>query len=389
MVFWRLSGFYLFYFASLGAMLPYWSLYLAGVGFDAAAIGQLTAMMMMAKIVSPNLWGWIADRSRQRMRIVRLGSLAALVSFAGVFLGNGFWWMAAVMMVFSFFWNASLPQVEVTTLNHLGAHTHRYSAIRLWGSIGFIAAAAALGALLDRFGMAMLPVVLLGLFGAIWLSSLSVPEREVAPPPRDHRRLREVLRHPQVATLLGVCFLMQAGHGPYYTFYSIYLQGQGYSRGAIGQLWALGVIAEIGVFLVMHRLVPRWGLRNLLLGSLALAALRWALIGGFVGEVAVLIAAQLMHAASFGIYHASAIELIHRHFRGRHQGRGQALYSSLSFGAGGAAGALYSGYLWDLGGGPLAFGAAAGVSVLAWLLAWRGLRLEAGKCGNLPEIDVP
>jgi PPP family 3-phenylpropionic acid transporter len=84
-IYWRLSGFYLFYFASLGVMLPYWSLYLAEVGFDAAAIGQLTALMMVAKIVSPNLWGWIADRSRQRMRIVRLGSLAALVSFAGCF----------------------------------------------------------------------------------------------------------------------------------------------------------------------------------------------------------------------------------------------------------------------------------------------------------------
>lgn len=378
MIYWRLSAFYLFYFASLGAMLPYWSLYLAGIGFSGAAIAQLTALMTMTKIVSPNIWGWMADRSGRRMPIVRLGSLAALIAFGGVYFGTGFWWLAAVMMAFNFFWNASLPQVEVTTLNHLGEHTHRYSAIRLWGSIGFIATAAALGPLLDRFGTPLLPAALLVLFGAIWVSSLSVPEREVGALPQQHPPLRAVLRHPQVLTLLAVCFLMQASHGPYYTFYSLYLQDHGYSRGAIGQLWALGVIAEIGVFLIMPRLVPKLGLRRLLLGSLAVASLRWLLIGYCVDNAALLIGAQLLHAATFGVYHAVAIQLVHRHFRGRHQGRGQALYSSLSFGAGGAAGALYSGYLWEIGGGPMAFAAAAGVSACAGLLAWRRLRLPDG-----------
>ena len=377
MPYWRLSGFYLFYFASLGALLPYWSLYLAGLGFTPAAIGQLMALMMMTKIVSPNVWGWIADHTGRRMRIVQLGSLAAAVTFAGVFLGSQFWWLAVVMMTFSFFWNASLPQVEVTTLNHLGEQTHRYSGIRMWGSIGFIATVAGLGPLLDRFGTSLLPAVLMALFAGIWLSSLWVPERSMGPAPQGHAPLREVLRHPQVVTLLAVCFLMQASHGPYYTFYSLYLQDYGYSRSLIGQLWALGVIAEIGVFVVMHRLVPLFGLRALLLASLALATLRWLFIGYFVDNVAILIFAQVLHAATFGVYHGAAIQLIHRYFRGRHQGRGQALYSSLSFGAGGAVGALYSGQLWDMGGGIAAYGAAALVSAAAWLLAWRRLKVEA------------
>lgn len=372
--YWRLSGFYLFYFASLGAFLPYWSLHLAGLGFTPAAIGQLMALMMMTKIVSPNVWGWIGDRTGRRIRIVQLGSLAAALAFAGVFFGSHFWWLAVVMMTFSFFWNASLPQVEVTTLNHLGEQPHRYSAIRLWGSIGFIATAAALGPVLDRFGTGLLPAVLMALFFSIWLSSLWVPEGTVSHVPQGHTPLREVLSRPHVAMLLVVCFLMQASHGPYYTFYSLYLQDHGYSRSIIGQLWALGVIAEIGVFLVMHRLVPLFGLRALLLTSLGLAALRWLLIGYFVDSLPILIVAQVLHASTFGVYHGSAIQLIHRNFRGPHQGRGQALYSSLSFGAGGVAGALYSGYLWDIGGGIATYGVAALVSAAAWLLAWRSLK---------------
>jgi PPP family 3-phenylpropionic acid transporter len=375
--YWRLSGFYLFYYATLGAFIPYWSLYLEGLGYVPAAIGQLMALMMMTRIVAPNVWAWIADHTGRRMRIVQLGSLAAALAFSGVFFAQHFWWLALVVVCFSFFWNASLPQVEVTTFNHLGSQAHRYGGIRLWGSIGFIASVAGLGPLLDRFGTGLLPPVLMVLFSSIWLSSLWVPERGITPVAQGHAPLREVLSQRRVVALLTVCFLMQASHGPYYTFYSIYLQDHGYTRSAIGQLWALGVIAEIAVFLVMPRLVPRFGLRALLLTSLSLAVLRWLLIAYCVDRPWILIIAQLLHAATFGVYHGAAIQLIHRYFRGRHQGRGQALYSSLSFGAGGAVGALYSGYTWALGGGVFSFGAAALVSAAALLFAWRGLKVDA------------
>jgi len=375
--YWRLSGFYLFYYATLGAFIPYWSLYLEGLGYVPAAIGQLMALMMMTRIVAPNVWAWIADHTGRRMRLVQLGSLAAALAFSGVFLAQHFWWLALVVVSFSFFWNASLPQVEVTTFNHLGSQAHRYGGIRLWGSIGFIASVAGLGPLLDHFGTGLLPPVLMVLFSAIWLSSLWVPERSISPVALGHAPLREVLSQRRVVALLAVCFLMQASHGPYYTFYSIYLQDHGYTRSAIGQLWALGVIAEIAVFLVMPRLVPRFGLRALLLSSLSLAVLRWLLIAYFVDRAWMLIIAQLLHAATFGVYHGAAIQLIHRYFRGRHQGRGQALYSSLSFGAGGAVGALYSGYTWAVGGGVISFGAAAVVSAAALLFAWRGLKVDA------------
>ena len=375
--YWRLSGFYLFYYATLGAFIPYWSLYLEDLGYVPAAIGQLMALMMMTRIVAPNVWAWIADHTGRRMRIVQLGSLAAALAFIGVFFAQHFWWLALVVVSFSFFWNASLPQVEVTTFNHLGSQAHRYGGIRLWGSIGFIASVAGLGPLLDHFGTGLLPPVLMVLFSAIWLSSLWVPERSISPVALGHAPLREVLSQRRVVALLAVCFLMQASHGPYYTFYSIYLQDHGYTRSAIGQLWALGVIAEIAVFLVMPRLVPRFGLRALLLSSLSLAVLRWLLIAYFVDRAWMLIIAQLLHAATFGVYHGAAIQLIHRYFRGRHQGRGQALYSSLSFGAGGAVGALYSGYTWAVGGGVISFGAAAVVSAAALLFAWRGLKVDA------------
>ena len=56
--YWRLSSFYLVYFASLGALVPYWGLYLASLGYGPGAIGELTAILTGTKVVAPNVWGW-------------------------------------------------------------------------------------------------------------------------------------------------------------------------------------------------------------------------------------------------------------------------------------------------------------------------------------------
>jgi len=367
MIYWRLSGFYLFYFASLGALVPFWSLYLKSLEFSVTEIGQLIAILMATKIVAPNIWGWIADHTGHRMQIVQIASLLAAVSFSGVFLGSSFWWLALVMIVFSFFWNASLPQFEATTMNHLGNETHRYSGIRLWGSIGFIVTVAGLGPLLGAFGTGLLPVVLFILFTLIWLSSLAVPESAAGHLAIDQVPLRRVLKQPVVLAMLAVSFLVQASHGPYYAFFSLYLGDYGYSTTVIGQLWALGVVAEIGVFLLMPKLLPRYGARKLLLYAVGLTAMRWLLTAGFAENIMVITLAQVLHAASFGLHHAVMIFLFHALFTGVHQGRGQGLYSSVSFGAGGALGSLVSGYLWH-GIGPEFMYLLAAVTALAGML---------------------
>ncbi len=378
MPYWRLSSFYLFYFASLGALVPYWSLYLKSLGFSSLEIGELVALVMATKIVSPNLWGWIADHTGKRMQVVRLGSLLALVCFIGVFYAETYWRLALVMVGFSFFWNAVLPQFESATLRHLGDDTHRYSMIRLWGSIGFILSVAALGPLLEHYGAGLLPWVMLGIYLLILISSLLVPERPEIHPQHEHVPLGELLRRPAILALLAACFLMQAGHGPYYTFYTIYMEGQGYGRTLIGGMWALGVVAEVGVFMVMHRLTPRYGLRALFLMAFALTSVRWLIIGLFPQQLPLLLFAQLLHAASFGVFHAVAVAFFHHYFRGRHHGKGQAFYSSVSFGAGGAFGSYYAGLMWDGAGAALTYAVAAGLSLLALVIAARWVGREEG-----------
>lgn len=373
--YWRLSSYYFFYFATLGALIPYWGLYLQARSFSAAEIGQLMAVVAGTKIIAPYIWGWIADHSGRRMSMIRLGSFAAAVCFAGVFFSADMAAMALVMFLFSFFWNAGLPQFEATTLYFLGDDSHRYSHVRVWGSIGFILTVFCLGPLLDRAGVGLLPFVLLGLYASIWLATLAVPGADPRRgPPAARRSIFTVLRRrPVIATLIA-CFLMQLSFGPYYAFFSIFLGEHGYSKSSAGALWALGAVAEIFVFLSMHRLLPAFGARRLLCFCFFAAAVRWWGVATFVDSPWVLTLSQLLHAFTFGMFHAVMIHMIHRYFRDAHQGRGQALYSSLSFGAGGATGSFIAGYTWELYGGSVTYMLAAGVAVAGLAVVWLGLQ---------------
>jgi PPP family 3-phenylpropionic acid transporter len=198
-----------------------------------------------------------------------------------------------------------------------------------------------------------------------------VKDPDPEPHPQHQQPLKDILRKPAIIGFFLAVFLMQASHGPYYAFYSIYMTDHGYSESLIGQFWALGVLAEVGMFMIMHRLLDRFGARLVLIWSLLLAAVRWGLIAAFPDTLLMLGVAQLLHAATFGTFHAASIHLVHHYFRGRHQGRGQALYSSVSFGAGGAIGSLASGYTWYWLGGGMTFMVAAGVAVFGALAAWR------------------
>jgi len=242
----RLAGFYFLFFAAVGAFLPYWSLYLEGIGLEAERIGTLVALGMAVRIVTPNLWGWLADRRGRRMGIIRLGAVAGVACFALIPFTRDALALALVIVVYNAFWTAVMPQFEAVTLGHLGPRTARYSRIRLWGSVGFVFASAGAGMLLERSGTWLLPWLVAPMMGAVAVMAFALRE---PPPETDPGGAGRAAPAPfawrRVAPFLLACALMQMSHGPYYVFFSIHLEGLGYTRDAIGALWALGVVAEV------------------------------------------------------------------------------------------------------------------------------------------------
>lgn len=345
--YWRLSGYYFFYFAFVGAFSPYFGLYLQSLSFSAWDIGLLMSQMQLMRLLGPNVWGWLADRGTKRIPIVRLAGAVSLLGFTAFFWLDRLAGMMVAMAFLAFFWSAALPLMEALTFDHLRDQQGRYSRVRLWGSVGFIVAVMGTGRMLDWAPLSSVLWICWGILIGIVGVALSVPDVPARKHPEDSPGLGEILRQSRVRALLGACFAMSAAHGAFYVFYSIHLADHAYSKTDVGLLWSLGVVAEIFVFIFMARLSRRYSLRAILLASFAAAVVRFVLIGWGVESLLLTVLAQLMHGLTFGAYHASAIAAVNQWFPGRAQARGQAIYSSLSFGAGGLLGGLVSGWTWD------------------------------------------
>jgi MFS transporter, PPP family, 3-phenylpropionic acid transporter len=365
---WQLAGFYFFYFAYIGAFAPYFSLYLQALDYSAALIGVVLAVPPATRIFAPYLWGHLADRRGRRVAIVWQTGLVGTLAYLGVFVSGTPAWLLVCMGLWCFFWSAALPLMEATTLDHLGGRSGDYGRIRLWGSVGFIAAVVGVGWILDRVEI----TVLLWIVGAMLIGILAcawrVPEVGYDPAGGNDSGIARVLRRPEVIALIAASMLMALAHGPYYTFFSIHLVGQGYSKTAVGWLWAIGVIAEIAVFAALPWLYRAFSAQTLLVTAFALTALRFLLIAWASHITVLLLIAQVLHAASFGVFHSAALVTIHRLFAGGSRARGQAVYSSLSFGLGGTLGGLGSGLAWERLGAAATFSAAAGCALLGLIL---------------------
>lgn len=345
--YWRLSGYYFFYFAFIGAFSPYFSLYLQSVGRTAAQIAVLMSLMSVMRMLAPTLWGWLADRLGVRTPIVWLSAVLSMVGFAGFLVSDAYAGLFVSMALLAFFWSAALPLVEALTFAHLEGQASRYGNIRVWGSVGFIVAVLGLGYLLDDLPVRTVLWVSLAMLGGILFCALAIPEARRAPAPETPVALGQILRRPEVRAVLAACFFMSAAHGALYVFYSLHLVAHGYSKSVVGWMWTLGVVAEIVVFMAMPQLLRAFSLRAIMAFSFVAAVLRFVLIGWGTDWLVVLLFAQLLHGATFGSNHAAAVAAVNGWFGSRHQARGQALYGSISFGAGGMIGGLISGYTWE------------------------------------------
>ncbi|MDZ4202630.1 MAG: MFS transporter [Gallionella sp.] len=365
---WRIAGFYFFYYAFVGMFSPYWSLYLQSIHFSAIEIGILMSMHPVMRMIAPTIWGWLADHTGKHAQVVQIAAILSAVFYLGVFATTSFWGLFLVLGLMSFFWSASMPLVEATTLTYLGKNSAHYGRIRSWGSIGFIVAVVGLGYAFDYIAIAWLLWAGLVCEVGILVFARQIPKTEVLAHHTDHQPIRQIVMQPKVLALLAACFLMSVAHGPYYTFFSIYLVEHGYTKTAVGALWALGVICEIGVFFLMPALVKRFGFTRILLISFSAAVLRFMLIGWTVDVVGLLLFAQVLHALTFGAYHAASVGLVHEFFKGRHQSKGQALFGSLTYGAGGVLGGLASGPIWQHWGASALYTFSSSLAFLGLLL---------------------
>lgn len=369
--YWRLSAFYFAYYGALGAFTPYFARWLAEVGHSAFWVSAVMALWYATRIVAPPMWSLLCARSPRPLRWLHLGAALTVLSFSAFLWRHDLAVVLLAMAAFSFFANAILPQFESITFEHLGTRRAHYGRIRAWGSIGFLLVAAAYGPLFERNGYAPLPNYLLPLLLLTFVAALLHRHGSGRVSVAGREGLREALRLPGLRRLLWLAFLMQISFGPFYVFYTIHLDGFGYSASTIGALWTIGVLAEVVAFAVMPHVFARVTPQNVLQLCLLVTVLRWAMVAVLPENAPLMFAMQLLHALSFGAFHAACMQSLAETVPTRLAQHAQALLYGLSSGIGGVIGALWAGQLWQLGAGRAAFLGAAVVAGAAIGLARR------------------
>lgn len=362
------------YFAAVGLFNPYAPLWFKELGFSTLAIGALASLQAWTRVVAPYGWGWLGDHGGHRVRLLRWAAALAVLASAGLLVARGYT-AVAICTVLLFLANGGVVPLSEATLSHhlqsgAGMDSARYGRVRVWGSIGFIVMVSAAGTVLQWAGMAVFPLLVVGTFGLLWLATLKLPAvpddvsgHAEAPP------VLQVLRRPEVLWFFASVFFTVLAHTSLYTFFSLYLDGLGYGRAAVGGLWAVSVVVEIVFFWTQGRFFERRTPEHWLAWAAALSVLRFSAVAAWGAVPAVLVAAQLLHAITFAAHHAACILLINRHFPGALRGRGQALYTTLGYGLSGGLGGLGGGWLSSHLGFAAVFWAAAGAAALAWACA--------------------
>lgn len=377
---WRLRWFYFLAYAGVGAWLSYFAPYLRGLGFSGEAVGAVTTAQQLTAAPASLVWGSIGDRLGSPARALRFCAAGAALTVIALPFARTPLSMGVVLVAMAAFGGGIVPLVDSTTVE---AVRGEYARTRLWGSLGFIVSAQAIGFFLaargERPADPAMPIAYVACIVTYALLAQTFPAVEPRADRPHWRDALSVLRSRPLLFILALCALHWAALSPYHLMFGVLVRDLGLSSRVTGVSTALGVAAEVGALLVFPALEKRFSLRSLFAVSFAATALRWALLARAQSGYS-LILLQILHAFTFGTWWGCAVEAMQRTVPARLRATGQAVFSAVVFGAGNAAGFALAGAGYDrLGGVPPLFTCAAVAEALPLLLLLLPLTPERGR----------
>jgi PPP family 3-phenylpropionic acid transporter len=342
---WIISSQYFLYFGVMGIFLPYFNLYCYNLDFTGIQIGILSAIRSVALILTPLIWGAMADRYRIRRPIYILCSFISTGIWAFYLYTINFWVMLVITVFYGIFYSPIISFLEAFAMDVLDTKKISYGKLRGWGSIAFIITVIVLGKIIDLYSIKI--ILALIFFGSLAqaLISIKIPDIQIKKKTAFFSKARAFLNR-RVIMFLFCAFLMLVSHGTYYGFYSIHLDKLGYDKTFIGVSWALASIAEIIVMIKSDSIFQRFSIDNVQFFSFMVAAFRWIALSFATVPVFILFL-QIFHAVTYAMFHVSSILYIDASTPDEAKTLGQAINNAVTYGLGLMVGFFINGYLFE------------------------------------------
>jgi PPP family 3-phenylpropionic acid transporter len=342
---WVIGSQYFLYFGVMGIFLPYFNLYCYHIDFTGFQIGVLSAIRSVALILTPLIWGAMADRFKIRRPIFILCSFVSTAIWAFYLYTTDFWAMLIITVFYGIFYSPIISFLEAFTIDVLGTRKKSYGRVRGWGSIAFIITVIVLGKIIDLYSIEI--ILILIFFGSLAqaLISIKIPDIQIKKQTSFSSNAKALLKR-RVIVFLFCAFLMLVSHGTYYGFYSIHLENLGFGKTFIGISWALASIAEIIVMIKSDSLFKHFSIDNVLFFSFMVAVFRWLALS-FVTSAAGILFLQLFHAVTYAMFHVSSILYIDSLTPDEAKTLGQSVNNAVTYGLGLMVGFFINGYLFE------------------------------------------
>ncbi|WP_235949876.1 MFS transporter [Paenibacillus apii] len=321
--------------------ISYFPLFYSHLGFSSAQVGYLYSLGPLISILSNLFWSMISDRlgTIRKIMVILLGGqlgAAVLLSQATEFSS-----VMVILSFFYFFYYPVFPLSDTMAIKIAERLGRNFISIRLFGSIGYAFFALTIGYLLRALGTSWsvylcIIIILISLFTAWMLqdtkpekrsSTINNSEMEVTPQTGSKSEgIRQILFKKEVLWFFGCVFVLALGHRMNEAFLTVSMKQLGAGAELIGWALLVSALSEIPVLF----LLGKYGDRFKELPLLALASLMYAirfLLMASVHHPGGMIAIQLMHSITFGVFYVTAVRYITRIIPDHLRATGMAIFT--------------------------------------------------------------
>lgn len=372
----RFGGIYFLYLAMIGLLVTYAPWHFAALGFTAAQIGWLFSGRTLVAVVTQPLLMRLADQTGRPIRILKAVMVGGFLVACTLPSWETFALLALVIWGNAIFESGIVPMMDATIVRRFGKL--QYGSFRMWGSLGYGLSVFAFGWAVsgvgtDLAGFVALPTLLV-LYAATVVLTLSLRPDPQPPRGADVPALEPLHAGRPLATFLTSQALHWAGIMAFNVFFTLHASAMGATSWQIG----LAVFLAVGVEAIALQLAGRVFLRVREEHVLALVyvtgVLRWLGTAWAISPW-LLVALQVLHFASFGLWFAASIGMLGRFGPASRRGTLQGWFSAAVFAMGGLLGSAGGGMVAQVWSLPAIFIGAAACEIVALLVWWRYRRL--------------
>lgn len=365
--FWSFS-YYFVYFAGMSAFIPYIVLYYQSIGFSGTQIGLLVAISPLISLVGAPFWTGIADAKYRHRPVMSMSlAVAMILIFVLPFLRT-FLPVLILIFIYSFIFAPSGSLADTAVMSMLGDEKHLYGRVRMGGTLGWGLIAPLAAIVIEKNGLPWaFWICALFLFIALLISqNFFYTEHKEQSSFRNG--VRALFANRQLVLFLFMAFICGTAFATVNNYLFAYMSQLQISESNMGYALAIATIAEVPVLFFADRLLIRFKPRGLLILSMAATGVRLLLFALFDSLAGILVF-QLINGFTFPALWVAGVSYATDNAPAGLSATAQAVFGSMIFGFGAAAGGFLGGILLEKLGGQMMY-AIFGAMVLVMLAVY-------------------